>query len=97
MKPRFVIYIITYPNNKIYIGQDRTNSMNYFGSANSKEIENDFSWDQMQDFSIRKQILWCSNTASISEVCKKEKELILLHQSNNPKIGYNRWPRWKVQ
>ena len=28
-----VIYRITYPNGKIYIGQDRTNSINYFGSA----------------------------------------------------------------
>jgi hypothetical protein len=26
-----VIYKITYPNGKIYIGQDRTNSINYFG------------------------------------------------------------------
>jgi hypothetical protein len=34
-----VIYKITYPNGKIYIGQDLTDSINYFGSANSKLIE----------------------------------------------------------
>ena len=27
------IYRITYPNGKIYIGQDRTNSINYFGQT----------------------------------------------------------------
>jgi hypothetical protein len=31
-----VIYQITYPNGKIYIGQDLTDSINYFGSASSK-------------------------------------------------------------
>ncbi len=30
-----VIYKITYPNGKIYIGKDLTDSINYFGSANS--------------------------------------------------------------
>jgi hypothetical protein len=28
-----VIYKVTYPNGKIYVGQDRTDSVNYFGSA----------------------------------------------------------------
>jgi hypothetical protein len=27
------VYKITYPNGKIYIGQDRTDSTNYFGSS----------------------------------------------------------------
>jgi hypothetical protein len=34
-----IIYKITYPNGKIYIGKDLTDSVNYFGSANSKLIE----------------------------------------------------------
>jgi len=38
-----VIYKITYPNGKIYIGQDVTDSINYFGSADSKLIDMDFS------------------------------------------------------
>ncbi|MFY9201982.1 MAG: hypothetical protein ACOX7X_12515 [Methanosarcina flavescens] len=52
-----VIYKITYPNGKIYIGQDRTDSINYFGSANNDLIEKDFSKDQKRDFTIRKEIL----------------------------------------
>ena len=34
-----IIYKITYPNGKIYIGSDETNSINYFGSADSKLIK----------------------------------------------------------
>jgi len=48
-----VIYKITYPNGKIYIGQDLTNTLNYFGSANSRLIEKDFT---------RKKYFWNSLT-----------------------------------
>jgi hypothetical protein len=30
-----VVYKITYPNGKIYVGQDVTDSINYFGSAST--------------------------------------------------------------
>jgi len=53
-----VIYKITYPNGKIYIGKDLTDSINYFGSANSRLIEKDFTREQRKDFTIRKEILW---------------------------------------
>lgn len=45
-----VIYKITYPNRKIYIGQDLTDSINYFGSASSKLIEKDFTREQRYPF-----------------------------------------------
>ena len=89
-----VIYRITYPNGKIYIGQDATNTLNYFGSADSRIIETDFSREQMRKFTITKEILWGSETASRSEVNKKEIELIRLYKSNNPDIGYNQHPKW---
>ncbi|MBF2028174.1 MAG: hypothetical protein IGS48_15645 [Oscillatoriales cyanobacterium C42_A2020_001] len=59
-----VIYKITYPNGKIYVGQDLTDSINYFGSANSKFFEKDFTREQRRDFMIRKEILWESEIAS---------------------------------
>ncbi len=90
-----IIYKITYPNNKIYIGKDLTNTLNYYGSANSKLLENDFTLDQMRDFTLRKQILWESETATDKEVNQKEVELIKLFNSNDPTIGYNRWPKFK--
>ena len=88
-----IIYKITYPNGKIYIGKDLTDSINYFGSASSKLIEKDFTREQRQDFTIRKEILWEAENASGQEVNQKEIEFIKLHKSNNPQIGYNQWPK----
>lgn len=89
----YVVYKITYPNGKIYVGQDRTDSANYFGSADSRLIEQDFTREQLRDFSIRKEILWESATASREELNRKEVELILTLLANDPAVGYNRWPR----
>ncbi len=93
--PLRVVYKITYPNGKIYIGQDVTDSIKYFGSASSEVIAKDFSREQRRDFTIRKEILWESASASASEVTQKEVELIVEHASNNPAIGYNQWPRFR--
>lgn len=89
-----VIYKITYPNGKIYIGKDLTNTLTYFGSVNSKLVEADFAEEQMQDFSIRKEIIFESE--STEEINKIEALLILKYQANNPAIGYNKWPKFKV-
>ena len=89
------IYKITYPNGKIYIGKDLTDNINYFGSANSDLIEKDFTREEKKDFTIRKEIIWESETATDEEVNKKEIEFIRLYQSNNPIIGYNRFPKYK--
>ena len=88
-----VVYKITYPNGKIYIGKDLTDSIDYFGSANDKLIAKDFSREQRKKFSICKEILFESD--DVSEVNRKEVELILQYQSNNPEIGYNQWPKVK--
>ncbi len=52
-----VIYKITFSNGKIYIGQDRTDDITYFGSPNRNIIEKDFTNDQKRDFTIRKEIV----------------------------------------
>ena len=90
-----VIYKITYPNGKIYIGKDLTDTINYFGSADSKIIEKDFTREQRRDFTIRKEILWESEKASDIEVNKKEIEFIKLYRSNDSAIGYNQLPKFK--
>jgi hypothetical protein len=89
-----VIYKITYPNGKIYVGKDLTNSINYFGSAASHLIAEDFTPEQRRDFTIRKEILWESITASDTEVNKKEVEYIRELRANDLAIEYNRWPRY---
>jgi hypothetical protein len=88
-----VVYKITYPNGKIYVGQDVTDTLNYFGSADSRLIERDFTREQRRDFSIRKEILWESETASNSEVTQREIDFIRALRSNDPAVGYNRTPR----
>jgi len=91
-----VIYKITYPNNKIYVGKDLTDSINYFVSASDALIAKDFIREQRHDFIISRKILWESETASDSEFNRKEVEHIILLQANNPEIGYNQWPRFRV-
>lgn len=90
-----VIYKITYSNGKIYIGKDLTDTLNYFGSADSKLIEANFTREDMRDFTIRKQILLESESASASEVALQEAKLITEYKSNDPRIGYNRRPKFK--
>ena len=90
-----VIYKITYPNGKIYVGKDLTNTLNYFGSADSSLIERDFAREEMRDFTIRKEILWESETDSDREVAKKEAQYIRALRSNDPTVGNNRWPKYR--
>ena len=92
---RKVIYRITYSNGKIYIGQDRTDSINYFGSADNELIAQDFTQEERDDLTIRKEVIWESSSASRSEISMKEVEFIRKYQSNNPEIGYNQWPKFK--
>jgi len=88
-----IIYKITYPNGKIYIGKDLTNTLTYFGSVNSEMVAQDFSEEQQRDFTVRKQVIFESN--STEEINKLEAQLILEHDSNNPEVGYNKWPKFR--
>jgi len=87
------VYKIIYPNGKVYVGQDRTDTLNYFGSANSRLIEEDFTPEQRSDFTVRKEVLWESDLASQAETTAVEVAFIRELRSNDPAIGYNRWPR----
>jgi hypothetical protein len=92
------VYKITYPTGKIYVGKDSIGSHRYFGSPNMDIINKDFDTLPKEiklDYSIRKQILWESETASEKELSEKEVEFIKLLKSNNPDIGYNQWPKFK--
>jgi hypothetical protein len=88
-----VIYKIIYPNGKIYVGQDRTDSINYFGSPNNELIAKDFTREQRRSFAVTREVLWESETATHSEVSQKEIAFIVSLRSNDPAIGYNQWPK----
>lgn len=90
----YVIYKITFPNGKIYIGKDIGgigHSLRYFGSWNNELVAKDFSKEDLRSLTLTKEILFESQDKA--EVSGKEAEFILNYQSNNPEIGYNRWPK----
>jgi hypothetical protein len=91
-----VVYKVTYPNGKIYVGSDATDDIRYFGSADPKLIARDFTREERRDFMVRREILWESETATRSALVRKEYELIKSLQANDPAIGYNRVPRFKA-
>ena len=68
---RPVIYKITYPNGKIYVGQDLTGSISHFGSPNSALVAADLT-EEACDLTIGTQILWKSETATDEEVDARE-------------------------
>ncbi len=88
------IYKITYPNGKIYVGIDLTGTFRYFGSPDSKRLEVDFTPEQRRDFTIRREILWESEDAEDAVAKRMEVEFIRNLRSNDPSIGYNRWPKF---
>lgn len=96
MVRRKQVYKITYPNGKIYVGMDLTGTLLYFGSPSAhKQIAADLGLDGHRlELTLRKEILWESETATDAEVRAMEVRLIREHRSNDPARGYNRSPRF---
>lgn len=84
------IYRITFPNGKIYIGQDRTDDICYFGSACRKAITADFTRAQRLSFTIRKDILFERKNTTVKALNRLERIMIEEYRSYDPAIGYNR-------
>ena len=59
-----IIYKITYPNGKSYVGKDLTDTITYFGNANSEIVAADFARKQRRDFTVRQESLWESETGA---------------------------------
>ncbi len=90
----YVIYKITFPNGKIYIGKDiggAGHSLRYFGSWDNEAVSKDFTKEELSSLTVTKDILFESTNKS--EVSKKESEFILQYEANKPDIGYNKWPK----
>lgn len=93
---QFVVYKITFPNGKIYIGKDigfGGHSIRYFGTWNRELVERDFSKAELEDFTLRKEILFESDDKF--EVGRQEMAMIIRFRANDPKTGYNRNPSFK--
>ena len=90
------VYKITYPNGKIYVGMDLIGNCTYFGSPSQKtkeRINADLAECRM-DITVRKEILWESETATDEEVRMVEIRMIRETGANDPSVGYNLTPRW---
>lgn len=91
------VYKITYPTGKIYVGKDSVGSARYMGRPDWEIVNEDFARltkeDQL-DYTVRKEILWESDQATEAELTAKEVEMIRKYRSNDPEIGYNRWPKF---
>lgn len=93
-----IVYKITWPNGKIYVGSDLTDDVAYFGSPSRGAIETDFpTRESRRHMTITREILWESTTASDSEVRRAERAFIELMRSNDPTVGYNRLPLMMAQ
>ncbi|WP_417247084.1 GIY-YIG nuclease family protein [Celeribacter sp.] len=95
-KLQYVVYKLTFPNGKIYVGMDiggSGHSLRYFGSWDNNLVEADFSTEELRDFTLRKEILFESDDKN--EVRREEVRLICALQSNNPEIGYNLRPKFR--
>ena len=92
------VYKVTYPTGKIYIGKDRYGSYRYFGSPDPEIVNKDFERltdSERKKYSVTKEILWESATCSDQDLAQKEVEFIREFDSNNPAVGYNRWPKYR--
>lgn len=90
-----VVYKITWPNGKIYIGSDLTDSITYFGSPSRADIEADFpTRESRRIISVCREILWESETATDAEVRRMEREWIIRLRANDPTVGYNKTPKF---
>ena len=86
-----VVYKVTWPNGKIYVGSDMTDSITYFGSPDKAAIERDFATrEARRDITVRREILWESAVASRSQVRRMESEYIRRLGASDPLVGYNK-------
>ena len=88
----FVVYKITFPNGKMDIGKDG-HTIRYFGSQNYTRVESDFTKEELQDFTIRREILF--EGSDKIQVGRKEMALIVEHGANDPERGYNTVPKFR--
>lgn len=92
----YVVYKITFPNGKIYVGKDigtDGHTIRYFGSWDYRTVEADFTKEELSDFTIRREILFeCDDK---QEVGRREMQLIVELEANNPACGYNKVPKYR--
>lgn len=89
MKNLYEVYIHTCPNSKVYIGIAQ-NSVRRWGRDGKGYKRHPYFYNAISKYgweNIKHEILFTHLT--FKEACAKEKELIVLHKSNQHDYGYN--------
>jgi hypothetical protein len=76
---------------------DLTGYIGYFGSPDRRAIKLDFTAAARRDMTIRREILWESETASDTEVRQIERQHMEALRTYDPTMGYNVWPKRKAK
>jgi hypothetical protein len=91
-----IIYKITYPNGRFTSAKMSPTALT-ISAARIVSLSRQISRERRGViFSIRREILWESETATAAEVKAEEFRLIRHYRSNDPRIGYNRSPKLVV-
>ena len=86
----FVVYKLTSPKGKYYIGLTSKNPVERWNSGHGYEHNKEF-WTDIVKFgwdNIRREIILVTDDEN--EAHEKELEMILFYNSNNPEYGYNK-------
>lgn len=87
----FSVYKLTSPNNKRYIGITSGNPVRRWAGGRGYEYNKEF-WEDIIKYgwdNIRREIVL--TTENEDEAHEKEIELILLYDTTNPDLGYNKF------
>lgn len=88
-KIKYCVYVLIFPNHKMYIGQTKNTKQrwnNGIGYKENKRMYKDivkYGWEN-----ILKHIAY--SNLSYQQSLEKEKELIIQYDTINPRLGYNR-------
>jgi hypothetical protein len=63
--------------------------MRFIGNTKSELFAQDFTAEQLRDFTIRREIIWESENSPQSMLDQKEMEFIEEYNSRDPTTGYN--------
>jgi hypothetical protein len=88
-----VIYLLRYPNGKIYVGSKVGDDTDYRGSYDDELTAERIKRDHAErglDPTPVKEILW--RGPHDGDLLTREHRFIRQHRANDPDVGYNRMP-----
>ena len=88
-RQRRVVFKLTFPNGKIFVGSDLQDRVTYFGNVDPELVARDMTPRQRNDVVLRREVIWESDTATAEEVATVEAAYIRALGADDPAMGYN--------